>query len=434
MSGQRRNDDTFDYHLYGTHVRFGDGVAAGLRAELDALDCRRPLILTQDRIAATPRYHALAAQWRDLAHLELAGVPPHSHAGLVADLATRARDFGPDCVIGIGGGSVADSAKALVLLLAEGGELADHVTRYQPPRGMYIPRRVNPQLPIVALPTTASGAEATCSFGVADGHGQKLMFWNRRVSASTLLVDPELAEDVPLALLHQSAMNGIAHCLEGLYSTGRSPVSDALALQALGLFQQAMEHGAAVEISAGISAETSVGISAEISAEISAASPVFALAAEAGAGQRRSILAAAHLGGMVLAMARSCLHHAICHVVATRYRLGHGAVNSVVLPHAIAYNEADPAVAARLAPALDAVNRALTPPRAAGATPYASLSAWLLALQRRHALPMHLRDLGVPADDLPALAERVMTERGLALNPRSVAHPADVLAILHAAF
>jgi len=391
MSGQLRDDDTFDYHLYGTHVRFGDGVAASLRAELDALDCRRPLILTQDRIAATPRYHALAAQWRDLPHLELAGVPPHSNAGLVAELANRAREFGPDCVVGIGGGSVADSAKALVLLLAEGGELADHVTRYEPPRGMHIPRRVNPQLPIIALPTTASGAEATCSFGVADGHGHKLMFWNRRVSASTLLIDPELAQDVPLALLHQSAMNGIAHCLEGLYSTGRSPVSDALALQALGLFQQALD-GDACE-----------------------AAP-----------QRRTILAAAHLGGMVLAMARSCLHHAICHVVATRYRLGHGAVNSVVLPHAIAYNEADPAVAARLAPALDTVNRA-TPP-------YASLSAWLLTLQRRLALPMHLRDLGIPADDLPALAERVMTERGLALNPRPVGHPADVLAILHAAF
>lgn len=411
MSGQLRDDDAFDYHLYGTHVRFGDGAAAGLRAELDALDCRRPLILTQDRIAATRRYEALAAQWRDLAHLELAGVPPHSNAGLVAELATRARDFGPDCVVGIGGGSVADSAKALVLLLAEGGQLADHVTRYEPPRGMYIPRRVNPQLPIIALPTTASGAEATCSFGVADGHGHKLMFWNRRVSASTLLIDPELAEDVPLALLHQSAMNGIAHCLEGLYSTGRSPVSDALALQALGMFHRALD-GAAV------------------------------------ARQRRAILAAAHLGGMVLAMARSCLHHAICHVVATRYRLGHGAVNSVVLPHAIAYNEADPAVAARLAPALETVNRATASmrdahaaaaaaPRAAGAEaapPYASLSAWLLALQRRHALPTHLRDLGVPADDLPALAERVMTERGLALNPRHVAHPADVLAILHAAF
>ncbi|WP_233233199.1 iron-containing alcohol dehydrogenase family protein [Bordetella sp. LUAb4] len=409
MSGPLRNDDTFDYHLYGTHVRFGDGVASGLRAELDALDCRRPLILTQDRIAATPRYHALAAQWRDLAHLELAGVPPHSNAGLVADLANRARDFGPDCVVAIGGGSVADSAKALVLLLAEGGELADHVTRYEPPRGMYIPRRVSPQLPVIALPTTASGAEATCSFGVADGHGHKLMFWNRRVSASTLLIDPALAEDVPLALLHQSAMNGIAHCLEGLYSTGRSPVSDALALQALGMFQQGL-GGPAAAVSA-TSAATAAGT---------------ALAADEGARQRRTILAAAHLGGMVLAMARSCLHHAICHVVATRYRLGHGAVNSVVLPHAIAYNEADPAVAARLAPALDTVNRA-TPP-------YASLSAWLLTLQRRHALPAHLRDLGIPADDLPALAERVMTERGLALNPRPVGHPADVLAILHAAF
>ncbi|MFC4278603.1 iron-containing alcohol dehydrogenase family protein [Achromobacter aloeverae] len=428
MSGPRPDDLTFDYHLFGTHVRFGDGVAAGLRAELDALDCRRPLILTQDRIAATPRYEALAAQWRDLAHLELGGVPPHSNVDLVTGLAARARDFGADCVVAIGGGSVADSAKALVLLLAEGGELADHVTRYEPTRGVHIPRRVRPQLPVLALPTTASGAEATCSFGVADGHGNKLMFWNRRVSASTLLIDPLLAEDIAPALLRQSAMNGIAHCLEGLYSKGRSPVSDALAVQALGLFQQALSATDAAD------------------------------AADA-ARRRRAVLAAAHLGGMVLAMARSCLHHAICHVVATRYRLGHGAVNSVVLPHAIAYNEADPVVAARLAPALAAVNGAAgaavaeaaigavgvigaigvigpadAVENAPGAAPHASLRDWLQALQHRHALPGRLRDLGIPADDLPALAAHVMTERGLALNPRPISDPADVLAILRAAF
>ncbi|OZI30727.1 iron-containing alcohol dehydrogenase [Bordetella genomosp. 10] len=419
MSGPLLDHASFDYHLYGTHVRFGDGVAAGLRAELDALDCRRPLILTQDRIAATPRYAALASQWRDLAHLELAGIPPHSNVGLVTDLAARARDFGADCVVGIGGGSVADSAKALVLLLAEGGELADHVTRYEPPRGVYIPRRVRRQLPIVALPTTASGAEATCSFGVADGQGHKLMFWNRQVSASTLLIDPELAEDVPPALLSQSAMNGIAHCLEGLYSSGRSPVSDALAVQALRLFQDALDGDAADH-----DANSHDAPHANAGGAAGGQRP-----ADETARRRRALLAAAHLGGMVLAMARSCLHHAICHVVATRYRLGHGAVNSVVLPHAVAYNEADPAVAARLAPALAAVNRAASP----GTAPHASLRAWLQDLQRRHALPVRLRDLGVPADGLPALAERVMTERGLALNPRPVGQ-ADALAILRAAF
>lgn len=401
MSDPLSDDVSFDYHLYGTRVRFGDGAAAGLRAELDALDCRRPVILTQTRIAASPRYAGLAAQWRDLKHLELAGVPPHSSAGLVAELAARARDFGPDCVVGIGGGSVADSAKALVLLLAEGGKLEDHVCRYEPPRGVHVPRRVRPKLPIIALPTTASGAELTCSFGVADDQGHKLMFWNRQVSASAVLIDPELAEDVPAPALHQSAMNGIAHCLEGLYSTGRSPVSDALAMQALDLFQQALGQ------------------------------------VEDAVRRRRDILAAAHLGGMVLAMARSCLHHAICHVVAARYLLGHGAVNSAVLPHAIAYNEADAAVAARLAPALDRVNRAGAAPRHAPAgahAPHETLSAWLRALQRRHGLPARLGELGVPAGDLPALAAQVMTERGLAVNPRPVSQPADVLAILNAAF
>ncbi|MNY02897.1 Maleylacetate reductase 2 [compost metagenome] len=143
------------------------------------------------------------------------------------------------------------------------------------------------------------------------------------------------------------------------------------------------------------------------------------------ADQRRGILQAAPLAGLALSMARSCLHHAICHVVASRQQLSHGAVNSVILPHALAFNE--PAAADALRPALDTVNR-LSP------RPYPTLSSWVADLQRRHAMPARLSDLGVPRDELEQMARDVMTERGLALNPRPLTSAADALAILRAAF
>lgn len=305
-------------------------------------------------------------------------------------MVNKVADFGADCLIAIGGGSVADSAKALALLLAEGGQLADHVTTFAPPATVHIPRRVRPQLPIVGIPTTASGAETTSSFGVRGEDGHKLMFWNRRVAAATLLIDPLLSEDLPITIMRDTAMNGIAHALEGLYSKGSSPVSDCVAIQAIETFQEALGRDAPVE-----------------------------------ADQRRGILQAAHLAGLALSMARSCLHHAICHVVASRQALSHGAVNSVILPHALAFNEVEAAEALR--PALDAVNR--HSPR-----PYPSLSAWVVDLQHRHAMPARLSDLGVPRDDLDHMARDVMTERGLALNPRPLTSVAEVLAILRAAF
>ncbi|MFY3907451.1 iron-containing alcohol dehydrogenase, partial [Achromobacter xylosoxidans] len=310
----------FDYHLFGTHVCFGDGVSALILKELDALGCFRPAILAQEAMARSAAFETLSACWSGLDHLRLPAVPRHSSVDFVETMAEKVRTFGADSLIAIGGGSVADSAKALALLLAEGGRLADHVTTFEPPATVRIPRRVRPQLPIIGIPTTASGAETTSSFGVRRQDGHKLMFWNRGVAAATLLIDPRLSADQPVALLRDSAMNGIAHALEALYSRGRSPVSDCIAVQAIRLFDSALDGDS---LAAG--------------------------------DERGAILQAAHLAGLALSMARSCLHHAICHVVASRQRLSHGAVNSVILPYALAFNEA--AAADALRPALDAINQ-----------------------------------------------------------------------------
>lgn len=380
----------FDYHLFGTHVCFGNGVSSLILKELTALDCSRPAILAQARMAGSEKYRILSQSWSGLDFLEIPGVPQHSSLEFVETMAEKISAFGADCLIAVGGGSVADSAKALALLLAEGGRLADHITTFVPPATVHIPHRVRPQVPIIGIPTTASGAEATSSFGVRGEDGHKLMFWNRRVAAATLLIDPLFSEDLPIPLMRNTAMNGIAHALEGLYSQGRSPVSDCLAIEAIRLFHEALGRETPAETD-----------------------------------QRSGILLAAHLAGLALSMARSCLHHAICHVVASRQRLAHAAVNSVILPHAVAFNE--PVAAEFLRPALETLNRL-------SIRPYPTISAWVTDLQRRHAMPARLSELGVPRDGLEQMAREVMTERGLALNPRPLAGAADVLAILRAAF
>lgn len=379
----------FDYHLFGTHVRFGDGVAARIDDELSALELARPVVLSQSRMAATTSFQMVMAALGKRAVLQETGIPAHSSVMLVEDIARRARDFRPDCIVAVGGGSVADSAKALAMLLSEGGSLSQHTTAFTPPAHVEIPRRNHPKLPIIAIPTTASGAETTSSFGVRDEHGEKLMFWNRHVSATSLLIDPLLSRDIPMGLMRETAMNGIAHCLEGLYSTGRSIVSDGLALQALALFAQALDGDGQDE-----------------------------------ATQRRALLAAGHLAGMVLAMARSCLHHAICHVIGAHTGAGHGAVNTVMLPHTIRFNAETSS--AQLAPALETVNRHVS-------GPHDTLWHWVSAVRTRHDLPASLRAFGLDEQDLPHVARAVMKERGLALNPRRVDNPEAIERILQAA-
>ena len=387
-----------DYYLFGTHVRFGDGCAMALAQELKALGCRRPVILTQPRMSASADYARLRESCTGLAILESHDIPQHGDLDVLEALAERARAHEADSIVAIGGGSVSDSAKALAMLLAEGGKLADHTTRFTPPASVTIPLRTRPKLPIVSLPTTASGAEVTPGFGVREGD-HKLLFWNRHLASTAIFIDPVLSRDVPMALMRYTAMNGLAHCFEGMYSRNKSVVATGIALQSLALFASALcEH------------------------KTERSDQAHCAASDPDHDQRATILLAGHLSGVVLSMARTCLHHAICHVIGARHNVGHGAVNTVMLAHSLRFNA--PVVHDDLAPALRVLNDA-------AGTHHHSPADWVEAVSRHWGLPMTLSALGLNASDLPAIAEHTLGERGLALNPRPVTTSADVLTILH---
>ncbi|HWL27287.1 MAG TPA: iron-containing alcohol dehydrogenase [Burkholderiaceae bacterium] len=380
--------DDLDYTLFGTHVVLRDGAARQLADELDALGLSRPVILSQTRMAASPVYASLRATLSNLESLEITAIPAHSSVSLIETVTHQIKDFAPDCIVAIGGGSVSDSAKALAMLIAEGGALADHATTLTATSTVIVPKRTQPKLPIISLPTTASGAEVTPSLGVSDGH-EKLLFWNRALCSTSILIDPCLSADIPLSIMHATAMNGIAHCLEGLYSRSKSRVSDALAMQATESFVSALTDESLDEPA-----------------------------------QRRALLLAGHMSGMVLSMARSCLHHAICHVLGARHGIGHGIVNSIMLPHTIRYNETESTVRDDLSPVLALVNRHHP------AQPFDSVSAWLAHLAQSLSLPDRLSLYGLTDDDLDAAANLTMKERGLAINPLPVRNASQIKSIL----
>lgn len=379
---------TLDYHLYGTHVRFGSGCAQSLGSELAALGCVRPVVLMQSRMAASEHWAALREGLKGLMTHVVDSVPNHGGVTWVESVAREVADFGADSIVAIGGGSVSDSAKALSMLLSEGGQLSDHATHFTPPFNIDIPQRTKPKLPIVSLPTTASGAEVTPSFGAREGD-HKLLFWNRQLSCTTILIDPLLSQDIPLALIRYTAMNGLAHCFEGMYSRNRSLISDGIAVQSIELFAQALTD--------------------EVMSQEE---------------QRWRLLLAGHLSGIVLSMAKTCLHHAICHVIGARCGVGHGQANTILLPHSLRFNE--PVAGESLIPALAALNDV-------SGTTHATVSDWIADVIERLQLPDSLESIGISQNELPMIAQQTMTERGLAFNPRTVTHSDEVLSILRQA-
>jgi alcohol dehydrogenase class IV len=296
-------------------------------------------------------------------------VPEHSSVETVERIAAIVRTERVDGFVALGGGSVSDTAKAAAILLGEGGRLEDHASRFTPPASLHIPELKAPKLPIVSIPCTASGAEVTPGLGIRSGN-RKLLFTDHQVAARLILIDPQANLAVPAELMLTTGMNGLAHCIEGLYSKVRTPVTDALCLHGIALFADALLRVAREPQSMPA---------------------------------RAALLAAAHLSGRVLLNARTCLHHAICHALGAVTRVSHGAANAVMLPHAAAFND----------------------------SPYVER---IRVLQSATGVPARLRDLGVPRDALASVAGKVMQERGVYFNPRPVPSPTVVQKLLEEAW
>ena len=383
----------FTHRNLPAKVVFGDGTLARLGAELAELGVRRPVVVAGRRTATTRLWRAALAGMAGLAVAESVGMPEHTPLADVAALRDLARAHQADGFVAVGGGSASDACKAAALWLAEGGDLHDHGTRFLPPDQLHSPVLRAPKLPVIALPNTLSAAEVTAGGSVRTPDGRKIVLVDAALAARLIVIDPAAGMEMPVATFLGSGMNGLAHCIEGFYSRVRTPLTDGLALEAMHLF--------------------------------AGAQPEVARAPDSVAA-RGAALAAAHLSGQVLLNARSCVHHATCHVLGAVAGIPHGTANSIMLPHAMAFNAHDPGAAAalaRCAPALGADTAS-----AAGAI------AAVRALQQRIGVATRLRDTGMSRTQLPEVAAKIMAEKGLYTNPRRVTGPAELETMLAAAW
>jgi len=227
----------------------------GRRAEIPALVApfgRRALIVTGARsLQASPAWAELASgldaagiEWD---HVAVEGEPS---AELVDGAVAARRADPPDVVVGIGGGSALDAAKAIAGLLRSGTTALDHLEGVG--SGLAYP---GPATPFVAVPTTAgTGSEATKNAvlsgqlpGATDGAPFKKSFRDERLVAAIAVVDPDLLVACPPAVIAGDGMDALTQCLEAYVSTGGSPFTDAIAWSGLAAIGPALPswHGAA---------------------------------------------------------------------------------------------------------------------------------------------------------------------------------------------
>jgi len=211
------------YHM-PTEIHFGPGAVRELGPVVrDRLGSVRPLLVTDQGIVAAGIAERASSQLPGLAIFdEVEANPKYTTVNRGAEAARAAR---ADVVIGLGGGSALDAAKAVALLATNPGGIEDYEGRE---------RYRQAPLPVIAIPTTCgTGSEVTWVAVITHtGRKFKMSVKGPLMYPAFALVDPDLLVSLPAPLVASTGLDALTHALEALTAAPATFISDALALEA----------------------------------------------------------------------------------------------------------------------------------------------------------------------------------------------------------
>lgn len=330
----------FKHVVQGQRLLFGTGHSAqNLRDEIERIGACRVMLIaaSSEKVIAQ-----LVAADVEVA-LNYDDVAMHVPLGKAAKAREVAADAGVDLLVSVGGGSTTGLAKAIALTSG---------------------------IPIIAVPTTYAGSEATNVWGLTE-QNRKTTGSDDRVLPISVIYDAAHTVSLPVDMSVASGMNALAHCVDSMWAPRANPIITALATE-------------------GISA-----LGKALPAIVSDPSAIEG---------REQALYGTYLSGVAFSSAGSGLHHKICHVLGGLYNLPHAETHAALLPYVLSFNaSAVPDAERRIANALG------VPTAVEG----------LLTLRRAISTPMALSDLGLERSSLTEAATAIMPAVP-ASNPRSI--------------
>lgn len=300
---------------------------------------------------------------------------PSDRTALAAGQA--AREAGADLVIGIGGGSNMDIAKAA-------SALATNELTLEELRG----RRelTQPAIEKILIPTTAGTGSEVTSFSVLANHEDKtkVSMNNAMLLPRVAILDPELTRTAPPSVTAYSGMDALVHAVEAFTSVFATSLTDMYAAQAMkllmGNIRSAYKDGDDMQA-------------------------------------RAAMLEGSMLAGIAFGHAGVTAVHAFSHPIGVAYNIPHGTANTIMLPSVMGYNlEANPARFAMLAKHLG-VDTAGLDDRSAALKMVEALRELIADLE----LPVSLKNFNAQEADIPAMATAVVTDVvTVVCNPRKI--------------
>jgi alcohol dehydrogenase len=399
--------ETWTFHSAGKLV-FGNRSLDQAGEMLGRLGAKKVFLVTDDVLVQRGLVDRLRGvlQGAGLETQVFSGGEPEPSFRAAGQCIEMARQYGPDALLGLGGGSNMDLAKAAAIVLAHGGSLADYVGEEKVP---------GPVGPLVCVPTTAgTGSEVSAAAVLTDQENQiKVGILSNYLRPKVAIVDPLLTLSCPPKLTADSGIDALTHAIEAYTAIdneefaipsgerttyqGRHPLGDCLAEKAIRLI--------------GANLVQAVRNGSDQSA-------------------RQAMSLGATLAGLAFSNVGVALVHALEYPVGGAVHCSHGAGNGLLLPYVMRFNlPARQKAFAEIA--------AFLGENTAGMAEAEAAQRAILAVERLRAdigIRSHLRDIGVRKSQLREMAEKAMTiRRLLRVNPRLVTVE-DLEGILLAAY
>jgi maleylacetate reductase len=368
-------------------VVHGKPAAEAVRAEIERIGAKRVLLLTTRSLTDGPLIQNLTSALGDRCAGRFSEIRAHSPREAVIAGAALAREVEADHLLAVGGGSVIDATKTMLLALWRGVRDVDALSALAQKRGA---KPLTPldsdRMRMTAVPTTLSAAEFTASAGITDvQHKVKQSFSHPRMAPIAAILDPAATLETPMELLLSTGMRAMDHAVERWCSIRPHPLGDGLALQAMAML--------AVNLPA-IKArpdDLEPRLNCQLAAWLTQVSAIPGVPNGAS--------------------------HGIGYILGGYAGIPHGITSCISLSATLEWNE--PVNAERQRAVAEKLGRP-------GARPCDVIRDFVKSL----GLPVRLGDVGIGADRIPELARQYDGSGPIATNPRPVRGADDLAEIL----
>jgi len=358
-------------------IVMGPGALNQLVDEIRQLNGKRILFVTDKGVLAAGLLAPALKALEDsrVEHAVFDGVEPDPRYEIVSDCVRMAAEEKADLIIGFGGGSPIDIAKATAIMATNEGSVADFFG---------IDRVPNQGLPTIIVPTTAGTGSEVTPIVILSDEGEKLKkgIVTSHLFPSVALLDPELTLALPQEITAATGMDALIHAIEAYTSVNATGMTDTLAFRAMTLIY----HNIRTAYANGHNLEA-----------------------------RSAMMEGSLLAGMAFANAGVTAVHAFAYPIGAEFHIPHGIANTLMLPHVMRFNLLGNL--SKFADISEAFDLPVEDLDDLGGAEMSVEAIERLALDLR--VPGHLSEFGIGEKDLPVLAEGVMkATRLLANNPR----------------